>query len=96
MDDAKLERYLRSVGKGCFVKHFDLFGSEVVPQTAKVERLWQAEGYTWKACQSRVSTAKAIIEAGRARDALQVIADSYKVPVVLRQRARELLRRPSC
>lgn len=50
MDDAKLERYLRSVGKGCFVNHFDLFGSESVSQTAKVER----------------------------------------------QRARELLRRPSC
>ena len=91
MDNAKLERYLWSMGKGCFIKHFALFTDQSISWDERVERLWQAEGYTWDSCRNRVSKAQSIIKAGRVADALRMVAESRLVKAQYRTRARELL-----
>lgn len=89
MNDQELERNLQSVGKGCFVKYFGEFASNS-PTSDVVEILLQCEPYTEKSCRSRVSHARSIISAGRAQDALLMIADA-KVSSATREQAKALL-----
>ncbi len=89
MDDDKLDRYLQSVGKRCFVNYFDDFASGL-PSDAVVELLMKNEGYAEKATRARVSTARSIIEAGRARDALTKIGRSERVPDSVRDQAMRM------
>ena len=86
MDDDKLDRYLKSVGKRCFVSYFDDFAGGLPPE-AVVELLIRNEGYAEKASRARVSTARRIIKAGRAKDALRVISGASRVPESIRDRA---------
>ena len=89
MDDDKLERYLQSVGKRCFVNYFDDFAGGL-SSDAVVELLMRNEGYAEKASRTRVSTARRIIKAGRAGDALQVIGKSSRVPESIRNQAMQI------
>ncbi len=92
MDYVRLARDLKSMGKGCFVEHFELFTDRRLSRAAKVAHLQAATGYTAKSCQTRVSKAETIIAAGRARSALEMIVASGRVVPAQVQRARELLR----
>ena len=92
MDDKKVERNLRSVGKECFVTYFELFKGPLSNQ-AVAERLREECGYTWNACQSRTSTSRSIIRAGRAKDALGNVRDSERVPQRIRDKAARLAAR---
>ena len=92
MDYVRLARDLKSMGKGCFVEHLDLFMDRRLSREAKVARLQAATGYTATSCRNRVSKAETIIAAGRARAALEMIVDSGRVAPAQVQRARALLR----
>ena len=89
MDDDKLERYLLSVGKTCFVIYFEDF-SGGLPSDVVIELLMRNEGYAEKASRTRVSTARRIIKAGRAEDALRVIGKSSRVPESIRNQAMQI------
>ena len=89
MDDDKLDRCLQSVGKCCFVNYFDDFGGGLSSDSV-VGLLVKNEGYAEKATQARVSTARSIIEAGRAEDALRVISGASRVPESVRVRATKI------
>ena len=52
MDYVRLARDLKSMGKGCFVEHFELFMDRRLSRAAKVARLQAATGYTAKSCQN--------------------------------------------
>lgn len=86
MTEDQLERHLQSVGKAAFVTHLALFQSNGSNDAAAGE----LEGLTgWKplACRTRVSKARAIIEAGRLADALKIIALA-RVPDAVQKAAR--------
>lgn len=80
MDDKQLERHLNSVGKSCFVEYFYRFCDENLEMNSFVEFLMGNEGYTKLASETRVLKARKIIKAGRAMDALAIIANSTRVP----------------
>ena len=89
MDDQQLNRALRSVGMCCFVKYFGEFDNNALPIPAVVEILREQEGYKENACRTRVSKSRSIIRAGRARDALLMIAGSAKVCRRMAEKAKE-------
>ncbi len=93
MDDAQLERSLRSIGKGCFVEYFDYFADRSLYDRNIVEMLMRHEGYTESGSRTRVSQARRIVRAGRAEDALRNVIQSQRIPDYGRvsARARELL-----
>ena len=64
MTDAQLDRYLRSVGKECFVEYFEVFNDRHLDNRDIAERIHKECGYTWKACNSRTGHARGIINAG--------------------------------
>lgn len=90
MTDVQVGRALNSVGMGCFVKYFRLFADESLSRQYLIELLARDKNYTRKASGTRVSHARRIIRAGRARDALALVAEAAKVPEHIRIEAKEL------
>ena len=86
----KLKRELRSIGKACFVKYFDLFADPSLSDSEAADRLRRKEGYTAKSCRSRVSKARGVIKDGWTERALVDISASKNVPQEIAERAREL------
>ena len=74
MDDAQLDRFLRSMGKGCFRDYYHEFVQ--LPRPDMVRLLMEEQGYTENSAGNRTSRAKSIIRAGRAEDALRLCADA--------------------
>ena len=68
MDDAQLDRFLRSMGKGCFRDYYHEFVQ--LPRPDMVRLLMEEQGYTEN------SAGNSIIRAGRAEDALRLCADA--------------------
>ena len=88
MNDQQLDRNLRSVGMGCFLTYFNQFADPSIDAAAL---LMKETDYTDKSCRSRTSHARAIIRAGRARDALETITRASRVHLQVTDRAKELL-----
>ena len=93
MTDDQLERSLRSIGKGCFVKYFCQFADQNLSNSDVTEMLMRQEGYAESGSRTRVSQARRIIGSGRAEDALRNVIQSDRIPNYGRiaARARELL-----
>ena len=90
MNDERLAKHLKSIGKACFVKHFDLFANLSLPPRKTAELLKRKEpGYTPTTCYSRASAARSICRAGRAKEAL-INVSSSRVPPDVSERARNL------
>ena len=90
MDDQQLNRALRSVGMSCFIKYFREFSNLSLSNQSVAEMLMERETYTDKSCISRVGHARSIIRAGRARDALLMIANAANVSGHTAEQARAL------
>lgn len=90
MNDQQLQRNLQSVGMACFVKYFGEFANLSLPNQTVAEILREREGYTPGSCSGRVSTSRSIIRAGRARDALLMIANAGNVSRHTAEQARAL------
>lgn len=91
MNDQQLNRYLQSVGKGCFVKYLELFENERYSNEDLIEKLMAEEGYTEKGSRTRVVGSRRIIEAGRRSDALEMIAESKRLDPKVVEKAKQLL-----
>ena len=76
MNEQQLVRTLNSVGMRCFVKYFRQFCDTSLSNEDIAVRIEETERYTAKACRSRTSHARSIINAGRGRDALEKITRS--------------------
>ena len=90
MNDVQLDRNLRSIGKECFVTYFWTFHNLSVPNQEVALQLQEERGYTWKACQSRTSSARSVIRAGRAKDAMNIISKSERLEHRIRKEALEI------
>lgn len=90
MTDHQLRRNLQSVGMACFVKYFDELANPSLPNRTVIQILREREPYTEKSCQSRVGHARSIIQAGRALDALLLIAAASKMDYRTAQQAKAL------
>lgn len=93
MNDDRLERTLRSIGKSCFVKYFCMFIDQSLTDRDIINILIRQEGYTESSSQTRVSKARKIIKSGRAEDTLRNIIQSERIPNYARTAAdaKELL-----
>ena len=93
MDDIQLKQRLRSVGMTCFVNYFHLFSDFSLSHERVAEILIEREGWEKASTRHRrVRGAHSIIEAGRAKDALTLVADSQMLPASVTSRARSLLK----
>ena len=90
MTDHQLQRNLRSMGMACFVKYFAEFANQSLPNQAVIKTLLELESYTPGSCANRVSRARRIIKAGRAADALLLIAGASNVDYRTTQQAKAL------
>ena len=90
MNDHQLQRNLRSMGMACFVKYFGEFANQSLPNAAVIKILLERESYTPGSCTNRVSRARRIIKAGRAADALLMIAAASNVDYRTAQQAKAL------
>src|SRR5205823_3236626 len=92
MDDQELINSLNSIGKGCFVTHYELFRDKVLSDNLFViEGLVKIERYTESGARIRVGFARAIFKARREHDALKIISESKRLPRQLTAKAKILL-----
>ena len=81
MDEAKLEEYLRMVGKANFVKYFEQLNDPTLTNQAVAEYIVDDSGCSSKsALGRRVGPARSIIRAGQSRAAMLLISDSNRLP----------------
>jgi len=92
MDKDRLNRYLNSVGKECFVKYFQLFIDLNIPNYEVAETILKEKGYTEKACNSRTGHARMIIREGGAKEALRIITESKRLNEKIVELARQHLK----
>jgi hypothetical protein len=92
MKKERLIRYLNSVGKECFVKYFELFSNETIPNYEIVEKIFTETGYTEKACNSRTGHARMIIREGGAEEALKIISESTRLDFAVTNMAEKYLK----
>ncbi|MCB1534314.1 MAG: hypothetical protein KDJ44_06195 [Rhodoblastus sp.] len=90
-----LEAALNSIGKACFARHFALIADETLSNTQVAQRIASDERYSYPATNSRVSSARWIINSGQAAAALDDIQRSKRVAEDARDAARGLLTRLS-
>lgn len=90
MTDEEMLRALQSVGFAAFVAHFDIFDGPLSNADATA-RLQERTGWTAAGCRTRVSRARAVLDAGRKADAYDLIARSERTTDAARSRARALL-----
>ncbi len=83
-----MRSHLKSLGMGCFVNYFEKFRDLSISNQEVAEILQEEMGYKVPASHSRTSTARSIIKAGRAIDALDLIAGSNAAPTVRDRAAR--------
>jgi len=80
MNDAQLERSLRSIGMACFVKYFSKFSDVSMSNNDLIALLKREENYVESGCRTRVTQSRRIIANGRAQDALLLVASAARVP----------------
>ena len=91
MQRERLVRYLNSVGKKCFVKYFELFNDENIPNHEIAGKILDENEYTGKSCNSRTGHARMIIREGGAEEALRIIAESRRLEAgVIKQAIKHL------
>ena len=90
MDDQKLTRALRSIGKKCFVEHFKDFAMYDATECAKIISSNHPE-YTDNSCHSRASHAKMIFNNHCEKRALEMISRSNRVDYEAKQKCEALL-----
>ena len=89
MHDYQLSDALNSMGKTCFVEYYCEFADFSLSNKEVVELLMK--NYTKGVSTIRVSRARSIIRARRAKDALTIISQAARVSPQTRARAKELL-----
>jgi predicted glycosyltransferase involved in capsule biosynthesis len=92
MKKERLNRYLNSVGKECFVNYFELFSDDNIQNNEIAERIHNDKGYTVKACNSRTGHARMIIREGGAEEALRVITESKRLEIGIIKQAEKHLK----
>ena len=89
MHDYQLSDALNSMGKACFVEYYCEFADFSLSNKEVIELLMR--NYTKGVSINRVSRARSIIRAGRAKDALTIISQASRVSPQAAARAKELL-----
>jgi hypothetical protein len=88
-----INRCINSIGKSCFINHYDLFADRNLRVLDKVDKLMKLEDYTESGCHIRVTFADQIFNNGMEKEALRIIIDSPKVSWADKQKAKTLLER---
>ena len=91
MVDEQLKELLGKVGMNCFVTYFEVFSDQHLRNIDVAERIQrEPPRYTLNSCNTRTSKARSIINAGRAKDALTLVANSKHWSITSGIRARAL------
>lgn len=92
MTEQRLLLNLECAGLACFAEFFELFAAACPPRQA-ADALRAVTDYTAKSCLRRVVSARAILNAGKAVPALELIVEStsLRLSAQAREKARRLL-----
>ena len=90
MTKEQIKKYLKNIGKGCFVQHYELFASTEKTEDEKIQILVDTHGYAEKSCAARIKKSQFIIKDGFGPTALKMIIKS-DVAVEISKKATELL-----
>jgi hypothetical protein len=91
MDDTQLRRLLKSVSMEYFVAEQPALTNFTISDQELIDKRRQTPSYTERSCRTRITKSRAIIRAGRAKDALAIIARSSRVPREISDGAAHLL-----
>lgn len=91
MTEDELMRALRSVGMAAFVRHMTLWENRQ-DSAGAAETLHLRTGWRPTACRTRVTYARAILNAGLRQTALERVIAAVRVDAATRDQARRLLR----
>lgn len=92
MTDYQLSEALRAIGKAVFVRYYEKFADETLARGRVADLLINENGYNMQATVNRVGNARRIFRAGRARDALRIIAASPRLSQDVKDEAARLIR----
>ena len=99
MDEAQLEKYLRMIGKECFVTFFARLSDfsqtdQVVAEfiAGKLSLTYRRVVTSQNALTWRVKPARTIIRAGQSREAMLLISRSSRLPSHVTQAAANIAR----
>lgn len=87
----QLERSLRSIGKKCFVKYYELFRDRTWSKEDLIEHLTTIEGYQESGCITRISQSRRIFDDNREYDALVIVISSNRLSMEVIEKARKLM-----
>lgn len=92
MELEKVKRNLQSVGQACFIRYYRELTASNLTNDQVVSLLRSETTYTEQSCVSRVSHARAIIQAGVASQALALVVEAKRVAPEIKQQARVYLK----
>lgn len=95
LTDKQLEDAITAAGKKTFVDYYELFEDVSNRREDLIELLMEQEGYKASSCQTKISSSRRIIEAGRASEILQdiVLSKTDKIKDETKEKARQLLKK---
>lgn len=87
-----IEQLLRSIGKTCFVKYYEIFAGDLTNKEV-IEILKISENYEVTGCRTRVNCARIIINGNQSIAALQLVIDSRNIAITeaIKDNARQLI-----
>lgn len=89
MSSSKLMRIINSIGKACFIEHFELIMNSI-SKNVIIEQLMNLGKYSENGAKTRINCAKRILKNNLIREILEIIIESKKVTEATRNKARKL------
>ncbi len=90
MSSSKLMRIINSIGKACFIEHFELIMNSNLSKNVIIEQLMNLGKYSENGAKTRINCAKRILKNNLIREILEIIIESKKVTEATRNKARKL------
>lgn len=90
MNEQQLIRVIHSIGKMCFIKHFELLTNPFLSTKKIAETLMNLEGYSQNGAMTRANCAKRIFENSAIEKAIDLILKSQKIPDDIKEKAKKI------
>ncbi len=90
MNDQLLTRNINSIGRSCFIKHFELLTNQELSTKQITEKLIELEGYSENGARTRVNCTKRILKLNCIERALDMVIDTKKISNDIKLKAEQI------